>query len=137
MKRSTCYGDRIMFDLEKAIAEWRREVALGWTGDTAALDELEDHLREETAELVRRGNNEKQAWLVALAKLGDPVAVRREFAKIDRLPALDRWALIGFVGLTGIACVAIPVLFFGNARDAVLADRLLSTHIVAITLGYV
>jgi hypothetical protein len=126
-----------MFDLEKAIADWRQEVASNWTGDKTALDELEDHLREETAELVRRGNNEKQAWLVALAKLGDPVAVRREFDKIDRLPALDRCALIGFVAIAGVACVAIPVLFFGNARGAVRADLLLSTHIIAITLGYV
>jgi hypothetical protein len=126
-----------MFDLEKTIADWRRQTQAEWTGDVAALDELEDHLREETAELVRRGNGEKQAWLVALAKLGDPSAVRREFEKVDRLPALDRWALTGLAIAVGITCVAFPVLFFANARDAVRADLLLSTHIIAITLGYV
>jgi hypothetical protein len=125
-----------MFDLEKAIADWRREVASSWTGDVATLDELEDHLREQFAAMLCAGHAEGEAWRMASDQLGDHAAIRREFAKINRLPALDRCALTGLTIAAGITCVAFPVLFFGNARGAVLADTLLSTHIIAITLGY-
>ena len=81
-----------MFDLETAITNWRRQTESQWTSDKSALDELEDHLREEIATLTRAGRTEQDAWTVAVAKLGDPVAIRREFAKIDRLPTLDRFA---------------------------------------------
>jgi hypothetical protein len=125
-----------MFDLETAIADWRREIASTWNGNAAALDELEDHLREQFAVLWNSGHSEHEAWRMATDQLGDHAAIRREFAKIDRLPALDRYALTGLAIVAGITCVAFPVLFFGNARGAVRADLLLSTHIIAITLGY-
>jgi hypothetical protein len=124
-----------MFDLEKAIAHWRHEIKAKWTGNTAELDELEDHLREDSAALVRGGNTEEQAWHAALARLGDPVALRHEFAKVEPLPRFDRF-MLG----TMAACAAMLILAFGimfaTQANTLADDPMLIVHIVTITLGY-
>src|SRR5688572_1879462 len=94
-----------MFDLESAIKNWRQQTAANWTGGSSALDELEDHLREEITALTRAGQPEQAAFTKAVARLGDSSVIRREFAKIDRLPAFDRWSFA--VLLTSAAAVVI------------------------------
>jgi hypothetical protein len=124
-----------MFDLEAAISQWRRQVESKWIGDQSALAELEDHLREEIAALAQSGHADEEAWKEATSKLGDPVAIGHEFSKIDRLPALDRFAfaLILGAGVLALACFAMMLVKRG---PRLLADPVLTIHVVTITLGY-
>ena len=124
-----------MFDLEAAISQWRRQVESKWTGDQSALAELEDHLREEIAALAQSGHADEEAWKEATSKLGDPVAIGHEFSKIDRLPGLDRFAfvLILGAGVLALACFAMMLLKRG---PRLVADPVLTIHVVTITLGY-
>ena len=124
-----------MFDLEAAISQWRRQVESEWIGDQSALAELEDHLREEIAALAQSGHADEEAWKEATSKLGDPVAIGHEFSKIDRLPGLDRFAfvLILGAGVLALACFAMMLLKRG---PRLVADPVLTIHVVTITLGY-
>jgi Cytochrome C assembly protein len=124
-----------MFDLEAAISQWRRQVESKWIGDQSALAELEDHLREEIAALAQSGHADEEAWREATSKLGDPVAIGHEFSKIDRLPGLDRFAfvLILGAGVLALACLAMMLVKRG---PRLVADPMLTIHVVTITLGY-
>jgi hypothetical protein len=124
-----------MFNLESEIKAWRRQIQSFCHGDRHALDELEDHLREEISTLTREGRSEQDAWTLALAKLGDPATLRREFAKIDRLPMLDRFAFTVMLGVAVALIVALPIALYVRA-PRFLNQPVLTMHIVTITLGY-
>ncbi len=124
-----------MFDLEAAISQWRRQVESKWTGDQSALAELEDHLREEIAALAQSGYADEDAWREATSKLGDPVAIGHEFSKIDRLPGLDRFAFVLILG-AGVLALACSAMMLLKRGPRLVADPMLTIHVVTITLGY-
>ena len=76
-----------MESLETQIAEWRRYVADAPALNGHDVDELEDHLRHQIAELNVAGLTDDEAFLVAVKRMGDLDAVSREFARehSDRL----------------------------------------------------
>src|SRR5919197_2331593 len=69
------------------IAEWRRFVAGAPAVNGHDVDELEDHLRHQIAELNAAGLADDEAFLVAVKRMGDLNTVSREFARehSDRL----------------------------------------------------
>ena len=70
-----------MESLEAQIAEWRTYVASAAGVDGHDLDELEDHLRDQIAELNAVGLASDEAFLVAVKRMGDLDALSREFAR--------------------------------------------------------
>ncbi|MFP3713895.1 permease prefix domain 1-containing protein [Puerhibacterium sp. TATVAM-FAB25] len=67
-------------EVEEQIAQWRTYVHRRRAISTADVDELEDHLREQVADLVATGLDDEEAFLVAIKRMGDLDAVSREFA---------------------------------------------------------
>ena len=89
-----------MFDLEQAIAEWRRQMLAAGINSPVPLEELESHLREEVEMQVRSGASLEQAFEMAVQSIGQPAALKNEFARaaatkwtrLQRLKgALSRW----------------------------------------------
>jgi hypothetical protein len=76
-----------MESVESQIAEWRTYVANAPALNGHDVDELEDHLRHQIAELNAAGLADDEAFLVAVKRMGDLDAVSREFARehSDRL----------------------------------------------------
>ena len=70
-----------METVEPQIAEWRAYVAGAPGVNGRDVDELEDHLRHEIAELSGVGLAPDEAFLVAVKRLGDVDALSREFAR--------------------------------------------------------
>ncbi len=70
------------FNLERGILEWRKRFAHGGIYSAAALDELEDHLREEIEQQIRAGATEESAYHAAVARMGPTDALKTEFAKL-------------------------------------------------------
>jgi hypothetical protein len=66
--------------VESQIAEWRTFVAGAPAVNGHDVDELEDHLRHQIAELNAAGLTDDEAFLVAVKRMGDLNAVSREFA---------------------------------------------------------
>ena len=71
-----------MFDLERAISEWRRDMLAAGIKDLSVLDELECHLREDLARQVESGESMEGAFEAAMPRVGDPRLLRSEFAKV-------------------------------------------------------
>jgi len=67
--------------VEPQIAEWRAYVASAAGVNGHDVDELEDHLRNQIAELNAVGLAPDEAFLVAVKRMGDVDALSREFAR--------------------------------------------------------
>ena len=76
-----------MESVESQIAEWRAYVARAPGVNGHDLDELEDHLRHQIAELNAAGLTADESFLIAVKRLGDVDGLSREFARehSDRL----------------------------------------------------
>jgi hypothetical protein len=70
-----------MESVESQIAEWRAYVAEAPGVNGRDVDELEDHLRHQIAELNAAGLTADEAFLVAVKRMGDLDALSREFAR--------------------------------------------------------
>jgi hypothetical protein len=67
--------------VESQIAEWRAYVARRPAVNGHDVDELEDHLRDQIAELDAAGLAADEAFLVAVKRMGDLDSLSREFAR--------------------------------------------------------
>jgi hypothetical protein len=118
-----------MHNLDRSIAEWRKDMSRtrGLGPDT--LDELESHLRETIHALVESGTPERDAVQRAMEQLGPVGEVSAEFQKLS--PAT--WLPVRIVRvLAGVLAVVMLSDFQHGFRDA-----LLTTHIYLLLLGYV
>jgi hypothetical protein len=70
-----------MESVESQIAEWRAFVAGAPGVNGRDVDELEDHLRHQIAELNAAGLTADEAFLVAVKRMGDLDELSREFAR--------------------------------------------------------
>src|ERR671919_2170802 len=67
--------------VESQIAEWRAYVANAPGVNGHDVDELEDHLRHQIAELKAAGLTADEAFLIAVKRLGDLDGLSREYAR--------------------------------------------------------
>jgi hypothetical protein len=70
-----------MESVESQIAEWRAYVAGAPGVNGRDVDELEDHLRHQIAELSAAGLTTDEAFLVGVKRMGDLDSLSREFAR--------------------------------------------------------
>lgn len=70
-----------MEGLESEIAEWRAFIGQGPAVDGRDVEELEDHLRGQIADLTTAGLAPDEAFLVAVKRLGRLDELSREFAR--------------------------------------------------------
>src|SRR5689334_9000208 len=70
-----------MESVESQIAEWRTFVVGSPAVNGHDVDELEDHLRHQIAELNAAGLADDEAFLVAVKRMGSLDAISREFAR--------------------------------------------------------
>ncbi len=66
--------------LEEQIDQWRSFIRRRQTIHTVDVAELEDHLREQVAQLAQGGLSSDEAFLVAVKRMGSLDALSREFA---------------------------------------------------------
>ena len=67
--------------MEERIGEWRSYVRRRQVIDAMDVDELEDHLRAQVADLREAGLDEEEAFLIAVKRLGDLDSLSREYAR--------------------------------------------------------
>ena len=73
----------MVFNLEQAISDWRREMAAGGIGSSEILDELESHLREDIELSGRSGSELEKAFQQAAQKLGRAAVLKLEFERVE------------------------------------------------------
>jgi hypothetical protein len=70
-----------MFDLEKSIADWRKQMRAAGIKTPVPLEELENHLREEIERQMKLGLDGQQAFKIASRRIGRSGELKVEFAK--------------------------------------------------------
>jgi hypothetical protein len=91
------------------------------------------HLRDAFQDQVRRGVPQEQALAAAMAQLGRPEALAREFAKQSgRIPWLPARLILG---LGTVAAAAMAILLTQRVWTGA-TTLLLALHVGAVTLGY-
>lgn len=125
-----------MFDLEQAIAAWRKQMLAAGIKTPEPLEELESHLREEIERQLKSGLCEQQAFEMATGRIGQASELKREFKKVgDTLEAR-------LVKLMGAACVTVALMFslwtslflFGN-KTGLVAQALGLAALVVTAVG--
>ena len=107
-----------MFDLERAIADWRRQMLAAGVKPPTTLDELESHLREDVERQTQSGVSVEQAFEIALQRIGQPGTLQSEFAKVGATKETRRrklkLALLRFLGFP----VPAPVVLTAGAQKS-------------------
>ncbi len=121
MAKSTRKNEKNTAELDTQIGEWRAAILRSRAVEDADADELEEHLREQIADLEATGLSADEAFLIAVGRLGRVDAVTAEYARehsdrlwkqlaIDR-PAVDdgRKPIAIMLAFAVIAGVAIQI----------------------------
>jgi len=73
-----------MFDLDQAIAEWRRQMLSAGIKSPVPLEELEIHLREDVEQGMRSGLTAQAAFETAVQRMGQADGLKAEFKKAGK-----------------------------------------------------
>jgi hypothetical protein len=123
-----------MFDLEKAIAEWRRQMLAAGLKTPAPLDELESHLREDIRALLATREPADMAFQLAVSRLGNADPLRSEFNKLKN-PRF--WPVtIGCWFYAGAMMLMAIFVCKGSKMGLIPNLLLLNAHVVSLTAGY-
>jgi len=104
-----------MFDLDKAIANWRRQMHDAGIETPKILDELESHLRDDVEEQLRRGISEQEACEGAVQRMGQASPLAGEFAKGQGRNLELQRILKGFlcIARAGLIMAVTSIVFLG------------------------
>lgn len=128
-----------MFNLEQAITKWRRQMTAEGLKNSAVLDELESHLREDIERQLHHGANAQQAFEVAVKNIGAASALRMEFRKSGAWAATVEKVMIAVAGLFvafGIFLTSVTlILCYGTLGERLAGFSALGA-ILAVVLGW-
>src|SRR6266704_3257419 len=108
-----------MFDLEKAIADWRQQMMAAGVSNGEALNELESHLRDDIEQEMRAGLSSQQAFELAAQKMGEAHQLKGEFAKVNR-PRTDILRRLKELFVGGSPAKLSPPIAFAPAAQQTL-----------------
>jgi hypothetical protein len=137
-----------MFDLEKSIAEWRKQMLAVGIKTPVPLEELEIHLREEIEQQMQSGFGEEHAFKSAVWKIGQAGLLKTEFKKaggfIDWLGENKSARINRVLGLLWLAYCSWMLLLIATCIPASVhapsfsgAASVLSSAFVVLTGGYI
>src|SRR5450432_2155228 len=123
-----------MFNLEKSIADWRKQMLAAGIQTPVPLEELEIHLREEIERQTKSGLNEQRAFEISFQRIGQPKMLDSEFKKSER--TFMRRTLIILIGIFAVLfgpAVFLPALALHN-HQGVSGSRVMVPMVVGIII---
>ena len=117
-----------MFDLERAIADWRRQMLTAGIQSPIPLEELEAHLRDDVEQQMQSGLSSKQAFDASVERVGRAAELDREFGKIAK-PNLGiqrkvaRLFCVAFAGFCFIVSVPLMLVLSSCATGNVARHK--------------
>jgi hypothetical protein len=120
-----------MFNLEKAISDWRRQMLSAGIKTPVPLKELESHLREEIERHVKSGLDGQQTFEIAIQKIGKADLLNDEFQKVHGAKEMRDWKLKQILfasSLSAISLIISPCLLFkiGSLKEEITPAQQLS-----------
>src|SRR5258705_12020566 len=99
-----------MFNLDEAIANWRRQLVAGGITSADVLNELEGHLREDVERQVQSGADPQRALDLAAQRIGRAEALKLEFERAGQKPGAQPRKAAHLFGLRVAALAYLWVL---------------------------
>jgi hypothetical protein len=112
-----------MFDLEQAIADWRKQMLSAGIKTPVPLEELEIHLREEVGQQIKSGSNEPTAFALAVGKIGQAFALKQEFKKAGMAGPAQLRKRAGFVFAGILALYSLALTWLLLTKDVAFRER--------------
>jgi hypothetical protein len=100
-----------MFDVEKAIEDWRQQMLAAGIKTPTPLEELEIHLREEIEQRIKAGVSQQQAYGIATQQIGKGEMLKNEFAKVEDTKAARHYI---FVQIISVVFAGFVPFWFGS-----------------------
>jgi hypothetical protein len=109
-----------MSNLEKSIADWRRQMLAAGIKTPVPLEELEIHLREEIERQMKLELNEQEALEISVQQIGQPKMLKNEFKKSERnIMTKAAMILLGIFGVLFGTAMILPALHLYNEQGMV------------------
>jgi len=112
-----------MFCLEKATADWLGDLKHSGSFEESDLEELGSHLEDEIGQLSDHGLSEKEAFWVAMSRVGTRNDLPEEYAKTNSRAVWRHrfwWMAVGVLGYLAFNCL-VPFFYLGSALVAACA----------------
>ncbi|GAA1104263.1 permease prefix domain 1-containing protein [Nocardiopsis metallicus] len=137
--------------LEEQIDQWRGFVSRRPAISPSDVEEMEDHLREQIADLESGGLDGEEAFLVAVKRMGSLDAVSREFARehsrrlwkqlvlvpdAEDEPGPSRWRGLGVMLAFALAAGVAVKLLTGAVDDEMAIARNLPFAVLPFLAGW-
>jgi hypothetical protein len=119
-----------MFNLDQAIATWRRQMAAGGIKSPSTLDELESHLCEDVERQMCTGISAEHAFEASVKGIGPAGELKREFRKSAVAVRLEKLMIATAVLVVagGLFVSAVTVIrCYGSVGDRLVASIALAT----------
>jgi hypothetical protein len=120
----------LMFDLEKAICDWRQQWAAAGIKSSEILRELENHLREDIQIQMREGFEVQKAFENSVLRLGQATVIKAEFAKTGTARGALNRIRVGFCVLLVAAIVWLSGFTFATMGMSVAEWLVASSAVV-------
>ena len=127
-----------MFDLEPAIAEWRKQMLAVGIKTPVPLEELENHLREEIERQMKSGLSEQKAFGLAVQEIGKANMLKDEFEKVQASKETRQWKYFEIFFWVNI--FLIPLLVIGQAfffKNGVFSEMTTSQQMAMLTAAVI
>jgi len=96
-----------MFELEKAIADWRKQMLAAGIKTSVPLEELEIHLREEIERQMKLGLSGQESFFAAVEKIGGAKLLDREFKKSETNSLINHNRVYSIILVATAFCAAM------------------------------
>ena len=128
-----------MFDLEQAIAGWRRQMQAAGIKTPVPLEELEIHLRDEIALQKKSGTNAPLAFEMAVQQIGMANVLKDEFEKVDatkvaRTLKQYRAIMVACLGVESLFWATCLLLKIGCFSEITAAQQMSGLAAVAVMI---
>jgi hypothetical protein len=129
-----------MFDLEQAIADWRRQMLAAGIQTPVPLEELEIHLREDIEGQMKSGTNAQRAFEMAAQKVGKANMLKNEFEKIGGTKeARDlkpyRTIMVACLGVESLFWAMCLISKFGHFSEITTAQQMSGLAAIAVMVS--
>jgi hypothetical protein len=111
-----------MFNLDREIKNWRRQLIAAGIKTPVPLDELESHLREDVEQQVRAGIVLEKALALAVERIGSAAILKAEFERVENPARLKRrkWLrLISILAGTAFLYIMISIAWGYERRRGI------------------
>jgi hypothetical protein len=128
-----------MFDLEKSIADWRKQMLAAGIKTPVPLEELEIHLREEIERQVKSRISAQEAFADTVQQIGKADMMKNEFEKVDGAKELRAWKQIQIIFFAGLGVISLFIAAFiifkpGGFSEATPAEQMSGLAAVAVMI---